>query len=84
MLSPGPILNRTLDMPENSFMRSIPTGMRTPLTGNLMSTQSQFKQYNHAETRAERKQREREERAAYGVVEEDLVPDDQDMWADSY
>jgi hypothetical protein len=49
-----------------------------------MSTQSQFKQYNHAETRAERKQREREERAVNGVLEEDLVPDDRDMWADSY
>ncbi|KAF1822364.1 uncharacterized protein K489DRAFT_381107 [Dissoconium aciculare CBS 342.82] len=84
MLSPGPILNRTLDMPDDSFMRSFPTGMRTPLTGSLMSTQSQFKQYNHAETRAERKQREREERTVHGIVEEDLVPDDQDVWASTY
>lgn len=79
--SPGPIINRTLDVPDNPFMRSIPTGMRTPLTGKLMSTQSQFKQYNHAETRAERKQREKEERAANGPIPEDLVPDDDDLWA---
>jgi len=84
LLSPTPIVQRTLDMPDNMFLKSFPTGLRTPLTGSLMSMQSQFKQYNHAETRAERKQREREERQVHGAFAEDLVEADEDMWASNY